>query len=198
MPEASDNTDLSHARTWEALADAAVAASRGDRKRWKARVDELWAEDSWVPSVLAGIMLKTTITRAAGPEPSFEDVSRLARRIQDPYERLVGAGTTTLINLFHTVFDRALTDQEIVGRPLIVHAPAAVGLLLDADPMRELAAMRWEALGYLTRVAPWCEAHWEGPFTSPDDASTGRFRLRALANRLWRAVANGRSDASDR
>lgn len=142
--------------TWEKLSAVIRAAHASKRRKWWRLSTSLWREESWMPGILAGIVLKLQIIREAGPEPSSEDISRLARRIQDPYQRLTGGDTASLIHVLHTVFDRA--PQGGVGKELIPNGSAVVGLLLsNATRLQEL---RPEARDYLESVRSQCELVW--------------------------------------
>ena len=123
-------------------------------------MDHLWAEDdNWVPRVLAGVMLNLELLEEVGKEPSSQQISELARRIQEPYARFVGEDTGSLINLFHTLFDRALPEQSAAGKQLIWQGTAALGFLLE-KPARDLRLMRPSAESYFRSVVDWADEQW--------------------------------------
>jgi hypothetical protein len=129
-------------------------ANARKRRRWRRLVLKLWHDDDWqVPAVVAALVLQLLLLAEDGSEPPSQEISQLARRIQDPFLGLTGGDTTLLINLFHTVLVQALPEQDMAGKELIYYATAAAGLLLGDAPT-ELAQLRPTVHEYWVSVVP--------------------------------------------
>jgi hypothetical protein len=149
--EASENPRFT--RGWQNVCGAILLAHAQKRRRWRRRIDRLWDEDWRLHTVLTGIVLEFLVLEKAGPAPSSQDISQLARRIQNPFLRLCGGEVTLLINVIHTVFDRALPDQFAEPGELLLYASAAAGLLLE-EPAAELPVLRPKIYEFWASTVP--------------------------------------------